>query len=61
LPEAGVEEIVVVTDLETRFGEEVGKIPLEILTDSVETRLRFATGGHFALVHLFGFHTSKGS
>jgi len=43
--EAGVEEVIVVSDLETGFGEEVGEILLEILVNALKTGSRVASGG----------------
>ena len=39
--EAGVEEVVVVSNVETGFGEEVREILLEILVDGMKTGSRF--------------------
>jgi len=37
LAEAGVEEVIIVSDVETGFGKEVGEILFEILIDGVKT------------------------
>src|SRR5580704_18876493 len=42
LAEAAIEEVVVAADVEAGFGEEVGKILLEILVDVLKTGPRFA-------------------
>ena len=52
LAEAAVEEEIVVADLKTRLGEEIGKILLEILVDVLKTGPRFARCGRFAVLHL---------
>src|SRR2546423_1601373 len=45
LPEAGIEEVVVIPNLETGLGEEVGKILLEILVNALKTGSSIASGG----------------
>jgi len=37
LPEAGVEEVIVIPNLETGLGEEVGEILLEIVVNTLKT------------------------
>ena len=44
LAEAGVEEVVVIPDLETGFGKEVGEILLQILVNALKTGSRVASG-----------------
>ena len=40
--EAGVQKVIVVSNVETGFGKEVGEILLEILIDGMKTRARVA-------------------
>jgi hypothetical protein len=58
LAEAGVEEVVVVAHLETRFGEEVRKILPQVVVHSLKTGPRVAVSRRFALLH-FGIRTSE--
>src|SRR5207248_8053851 len=51
LAEAGVEEVIIVPDLEAGFGEEVGEILLQVLIDALKTGPRVVVGRHFALLH----------
>jgi hypothetical protein len=60
LSEAGIEKVVVVTDMETRFGEEVGKVLFEILIDLEKTGSRLAVLRHCGLLHFLSL-TSRGS
>src|SRR5256885_4076682 len=50
LPEAGVEEVIVVPDLEAGFGEEVGEISLQVLVQTLKAG-KVAVSRHFALLH----------
>src|SRR2546430_15017202 len=50
LPEAGVEEVVVVADLEAGLGEEVGEISLQVLVQTLKAG-KVAVSRHFALLH----------
>jgi hypothetical protein len=45
LAEAGVEEVIVVPDLKTGFGKEVGEILLEVLVNALKTGSSIASGG----------------
>jgi hypothetical protein len=45
LAEAGVEKVVVVPDLETGFGKEVGEILFQILVNALKTGSSVASGG----------------
>ena len=37
LPEAGVEKVVVIPDLETRFGEEIREISLQVIVQTLKS------------------------
>src|SRR4051794_29174902 len=45
LAEAGVEVVIVVPDLETRFGKEVGEILFQIVIDALKGGSGIASGG----------------
>src|SRR5205807_2227301 len=57
LPEAGVQEVIVVPDLEACLGEEIGEISLQILVKTLKAGPRVAVSRHFALLH-FSANTS---
>jgi hypothetical protein len=60
LTEAGVKKIIVVTDVEACFGEEVWEVLFEILVDLEKTGSRVAGLGRCGLLHFF-LLTSRGS
>src|SRR6185369_1005676 len=60
LAKATEQKIVVVTDLESRFGEKVGKILLEILSDTQQAGTGVRVGRRFVSLHRSSSSTSKG-
>ena len=64
LPEAGIEKVIVIPDLESRFGEKVREIALEIRADAAKTGLRVHFNGNagrrFALLHCLSFTPPRG-
>src|SRR5579875_924155 len=51
LSEASEKEVIVIADLEARFGEEVGEVLREIVGNSLKTGSRVAVSRRFALLH----------
>src|SRR6185437_13261367 len=52
LAEAGVKEVIVIPDLETSFGEEIGEVLFQILGHAVKAGSRVAVSRRFGLLHL---------
>src|ERR1700719_587222 len=59
LAEAGVKEVIVIPDLETGFGEEIGEILLQILVHALQAGSRVAVSRRFDGLHLSFKHLSR--